>query len=270
MAESPLVVLVAQAFCPDLATASFDTASPHDQWSVGCISIVAESPHVMFGAQAFCPDLAAASFNRAYGYPRPVGGIAIFLPLPNVMLVAQAVLDGLATASFDAASPHYLRFVGCISVGAASPLVVFTAQAFCVDLAAASLDCAYGCPRSVGGIAIVAASPLVVLEAQTFTTRLGSASFDVALNALRYAQAAALLDQTLGMNFQFELKMRGRAALTQGLSSSAKLMGLAHDNRQPSLDIRYGSPPQCWQAMIKTSAGPELAWAGVALVVPTA
>jgi hypothetical protein len=152
---------------------------------------VAESPHVMLGAQAFCPDLANASFNRAYAYPGSVGGIAIVLPRPNVVLVAQAVLDGLAIASVDAASPHYPWSVGCISIAAASPLVVFTAQAFCADLAAASFDCAYGYPRSVGGIAIMAASPLVVLEAQTFTVRLGRASFDVALTALRYAQAAA-------------------------------------------------------------------------------
>jgi hypothetical protein len=84
------VMLVAQVFPPGLATASFDAANAHDQWSVGCISIVAESPHVMLGAQAFCPDLAAASFNRAYGYPRSVGGVAIVLPRPSVVLVAQA------------------------------------------------------------------------------------------------------------------------------------------------------------------------------------
>jgi hypothetical protein len=65
VAESPLVVLVARAFRPDLATAAFDAASPHDQWSVGRISTVAQSAHVMVGAQAFCSDLAAASFNHA-------------------------------------------------------------------------------------------------------------------------------------------------------------------------------------------------------------
>ena len=106
----------------------------------------------MLGAQAFCPGLAAASFNRAYGYPRSVGGVAIVLPRPNGVLVAQAVSDGLATAFFDAASPHYPRFVGRISIGAASPLVV--------------------------------------LGAQGFTARLGSASLDVTLSALRNAQAA--------------------------------------------------------------------------------
>jgi hypothetical protein len=145
----------------------------------------------MLGALAFCPDLAAASFNRAYGYPRSVGGIAIVAAGPLVVLVAQAVLDGLATASFDVASPHYPWSAGCMSIGAASPLVVFTAQAFCVDLAAASFDCAYGYPRPVGGIAIVAAGPLVVLEAQTFRARLGRASFDVTLTAIRHARAAA-------------------------------------------------------------------------------
>jgi hypothetical protein len=67
---------------------------------------VAESPHVMLGAQAFCPDLADASFNRAYGYPRSVGGITIVPPRPNAVLVAQAFCPDPATASFDAASPH--------------------------------------------------------------------------------------------------------------------------------------------------------------------
>jgi hypothetical protein len=75
LAASPLVVLVAQAFCPDPASASFDAASPHDQWSVGCISIVAESLLVVLAAQAFCGNLATASFDCAYGYPRSVGGI---------------------------------------------------------------------------------------------------------------------------------------------------------------------------------------------------
>jgi hypothetical protein len=145
----------------------------------------------MLGALAFCPGLAAASLNRAYGYPRSVGGVAIMLPRPNVLLIGQAVLDGLATSSFDVAGPHYPGSAGCISIEAASALVVFTAQAFCVDLAAASFDCAYGYPRSVGGIAIVAAGPLVVLEAQTFRARLGSASFDVTLTAIRHARAAA-------------------------------------------------------------------------------
>jgi hypothetical protein len=80
MLPRPNAVLVAQAFSPDPATASFDAASPHDQWSAGCISIVAESPHVMLDAQAFGSDLAAASFDCAYGYPRSVGGVAIVLP----------------------------------------------------------------------------------------------------------------------------------------------------------------------------------------------
>jgi hypothetical protein len=145
----------------------------------------------MPGAQAFCPDLAAASFDYAYGYPWSVGGVATVLPGPNVVLVAQAVLNGLATASFDAASPHYPWSVGCISIAAASPLVVLVAQAFSLDVAAASFDCAYGYPRFVGGIAIVAASPLVVLGAETFAIGLGSTSFDVTLTALRHAQAAA-------------------------------------------------------------------------------
>jgi hypothetical protein len=96
VAASPLVVLVAQAFSPDLATASFDAASPHYPWFVGCISIAAASPFVVFKAQAFCFNLAAASFDCAYGYPRSVGGIAIVLPRPNVVLVAQAVRDDLA------------------------------------------------------------------------------------------------------------------------------------------------------------------------------
>jgi hypothetical protein len=149
----------------------------------------------MLGAQAFCPDLAAASFNRAYGYPRSVGRVAIMLPRPNIVLVAQAVRDGLATASLDAASPNCVWFVawfvGCISIAAASPFVVFKAQASCVNLATASFYCAYGYPRSVGGITVVAESPLVVLGAQTFRVRLGSAALDVTLTALRQAQAAA-------------------------------------------------------------------------------
>jgi hypothetical protein len=145
----------------------------------------------MLGAQAFCPDIAPASFDCAYNYPRSVGGVAIVLPRPNVVLVAQAVLDGLATASFDPASPHYPWPVGCLSIAAASPLVVLVAQAFCFNLAAASFDRAYGYPRSVGCVAVVAASPVVVLEAQTFTPRPGRASFDGTLTALRYAQAAA-------------------------------------------------------------------------------
>jgi hypothetical protein len=107
---------------------------------------VAEGPHVMPGAQAFCPDLAAASFNRTYGYPTSAGGVAIAAASPQVVLVAQSALDGLATASFDVASPHYPWSVGYISIGAASPLVVFMAQAFCADLAAASVDCAYAAP----------------------------------------------------------------------------------------------------------------------------
>jgi hypothetical protein len=144
----------------------------------------------MLGAQAFCSDLAAASFDCAYGYPRSLGGVAIVLPRPNVVLVAQAEPRGLAPASFDAASPHDPCSVGCISIAAASPPVVLGAQAFCLNLAAASFDFAYGY-RSVGGIAIVAASPLVVFCAQTFTARLGSASLDVTLTALRHAQAAA-------------------------------------------------------------------------------
>jgi hypothetical protein len=155
---------------------------------------VAQSPLVVLGAQAFCGNPAAASFDRAYGYSRCVGGVAIVLPRSNVVLVAQAEPCGLATTSFDAAGPHYPRFVawfvGCISIAAASLLVVFTAEAFCLNLAAASFDCAYGY-RSVGGIAIVAAGPLVMLGTQTFTVRLGSASFDVTLTAFRHAQAAA-------------------------------------------------------------------------------
>jgi hypothetical protein len=96
--ESPLVVLVAQAFCPDLATAFFDAAGLHYPW--------AASPLVVFTAQAFCVDLTAASFDRAYGYPRPVGDIAIVLPRPNVVLVAQALSPDPDTASFGAAGPH--------------------------------------------------------------------------------------------------------------------------------------------------------------------
>jgi hypothetical protein len=120
----------------------------------------------MLGAQAFCSDLAGTSFNRAYGYPRSVGGVAVVAASPMVVLVAQAARDGLATASFDAASPHYPWSVGGISIGAASPLVVFGAQAFCGNLATASFDAASPhYPWSVGGIAIVAASTLVVLEA---------------------------------------------------------------------------------------------------------
>jgi hypothetical protein len=96
--ESPLVVLVAQGFRPDLATASFDAASPHDQWSASLL--------VVFTAEAFCVDRAAASFDCAYGYPRSVGGITIVPPRPNAVLVAQAFCPDPATASFDAASPH--------------------------------------------------------------------------------------------------------------------------------------------------------------------
>jgi hypothetical protein len=59
VAESPLVVLVAQAFCPDLATASFDAANPHYPWSASLL--------VVFTAEAFCVDIAAASFDCAYG-----------------------------------------------------------------------------------------------------------------------------------------------------------------------------------------------------------
>jgi hypothetical protein len=152
---------------------------------------VAESPHVMLGAQAFRVDPAVASFDCAYGHPRSVGGVAIVSPRPNVVLVAQAVLDGLATTSLDIASPHYPWFVVCFSIAAASPLVVLVAQAFCLNPAAAAFDCAYGYSRSVGGIAVAEASPLVVLCAQTFTERFGSAFFDVALTAIRHAQAAA-------------------------------------------------------------------------------
>jgi hypothetical protein len=190
----PKVVLVAHTERLDFVAASFDAASPHYPWSVRCISILvasppAESPHVMLGAHAFCSDLTAASFNRAYGYPKSVGGIAIVLPRPKVVLVAQAVPRGLATASFDAASPHYPWSVRCISIVAPSPLVVFTAEAFCVDLATASFDCAY--PRSVRGVAVVASGPKVMLGAQAFTARLGSPSFDATPTAIRYAQAAA-------------------------------------------------------------------------------
>jgi hypothetical protein len=81
VAESPLVVLVAQAFCPDLATASFDAASPHCPWLASLL--------VVFTAEAFCVDLAAASFDCAYDYPRSVGCVAIVLPRPKVVLVAQ-------------------------------------------------------------------------------------------------------------------------------------------------------------------------------------
>jgi hypothetical protein len=144
----------------------------------------------MLGAQAFCPDLAAASFDCADGYPKSVGGIAVVAASPLVVLVAQAVLDGLVVAFVDAASPHYPWSVGSLSIGAARPLIVLAAQAFCVDLAAASFDYAYRCPRSVGGIAVVAESPHVMLGAQAFCVDLATASFDATGAALRQAQAA--------------------------------------------------------------------------------
>jgi hypothetical protein len=178
VAESPLVVLVAQAFCPDLAAASFDAAGPHYSWSVGCI--VAASPLVVFKAEAFCVDLAAASFDCAYGYPRSVGGAAIVLPRPNVVLVVQAFSPDLAPASFDAASPHDQWSVGRISIVAESPHVMLRAQAFCSGLAAAFFDCTYGYPRSLGGVAIVLPCPNVMLVAQAEPRGLAPASFDAA------------------------------------------------------------------------------------------
>jgi hypothetical protein len=101
---------------------------------------MAESPHVILRAQALCSGLAAASFDYAYDYARSVGGIAIVLPRPNVVLVAQAVLDGLASASLYAASPHYPWSARCISIVVASPLVVLGAQTFRVRLGSAALD----------------------------------------------------------------------------------------------------------------------------------
>jgi hypothetical protein len=82
-------VLVAQAVLDSLATASFDGASPHYPWSLGCLSVAAASPLIVLAAQAFCFNLAAASFDRAYGYPASVGGIAIVAASPLVVLEAQ-------------------------------------------------------------------------------------------------------------------------------------------------------------------------------------
>jgi hypothetical protein len=53
-------------------------------------------------AQAFCLDLAAASFDCAYGYPRSVGGIAV-VASPLVVLDAQTFTEHLGSASFDIA-----------------------------------------------------------------------------------------------------------------------------------------------------------------------
>jgi hypothetical protein len=54
-------------------------------------------------AQAFCLDLAAASFDCAYGYPRSVGGIAVVAASPLVMLGTQTFTVRLGSASFDVA-----------------------------------------------------------------------------------------------------------------------------------------------------------------------
>jgi hypothetical protein len=67
---------------------------------IGGITVVAESPLVVLGAQAFCGNHAAASFDCAYGYSRSVGGVAIVPPRPKVVLVAQAVLDGILRCKF--------------------------------------------------------------------------------------------------------------------------------------------------------------------------
>jgi hypothetical protein len=63
---------------------------------------MAESPHVMLGAQAFCPDLAAASFDCAYGcYPRSVGCVAVVAASPLVVFEAQTFTVRLGSASCD-------------------------------------------------------------------------------------------------------------------------------------------------------------------------
>jgi hypothetical protein len=59
------------------------------------------SPLVVFGAQAFCGNLATASFDCAYGYPRSIRGIAIVAASPLVMLEAQTFTVLLGGASFD-------------------------------------------------------------------------------------------------------------------------------------------------------------------------
>jgi hypothetical protein len=55
-------------------------------------------------AQAFCLNLAAASFDCAYGYPKSAGGIAVVAASPLVMLGAQAFTARHGSASFDAAA----------------------------------------------------------------------------------------------------------------------------------------------------------------------
>ena len=107
MLPRPNVVLVAQAVLDGLSTASFDAASPHRPWSVGRFSIVAASFLVVLGAQAFCLNLAAASFDRAYGYPRSVGGIAIVAASPVVVFEAQTFTAGFRSASLHVTLTHH-------------------------------------------------------------------------------------------------------------------------------------------------------------------
>jgi hypothetical protein len=70
--------------------------------AVRCISMVAASPPVVLVAQAFCLNLAAASFDCACGYPRSVGGVAVVEASPLVVFEAQSFTVRLSCASFDA------------------------------------------------------------------------------------------------------------------------------------------------------------------------